>query len=52
MPCYEDDRDFPVCCGELALKIKTALPLESHVEDQACGAVWRLGIEKLGNRRK
>jgi hypothetical protein len=29
----EDDTEFPVCRGELALKIKTALPRQSHVED-------------------
>ena len=52
VPCDEDDREFPVRRGELALKIKTALPRQSDVEDQAGGAIRRIGLEKVGNGRK
>jgi hypothetical protein len=52
VPCYEDDWEFFVCRGELALKIKTALPRQSHVKDQARGAIRRIGLEEVGNGRK
>ena len=50
--CDEDDWEFPVRRGELALKIKTALPRQPHVEDQAGGAIRRLRLEKVGNGRE
>ncbi len=52
VPCDEDDREFLVRRGELTLKIKTALPRQSHVEDQAGGAVRRIRLEKVGNGRE
>src|SRR3954452_7513031 len=52
VPCDEDDWDFSVRRGELALKIKTALPRKPDVEDQAGGAIQRIGLEKVGNGRK
>ena len=48
----EDDWRFFVCRSELALKIKTALPGQPHVEDQARGAIRRIEPEKVGNGRK
>jgi len=45
--CDEDDRDFPVCRGKLALKIKTALPWQSHVEHEAGRAIRRIRFEKF-----
>src|SRR6202790_5245751 len=50
--CDEDDREFPVRRGELALKIKTALPRQPDVEDQAGGSIRRIGLDKVGNGRK
>jgi hypothetical protein len=50
--CHEDDRHLPVCSGKLALKLKTAPPRHSHVEYQASRALRRIGLEKIGNRRK
>ena len=50
--CDEDDWEFPIRRGELALKIKTALPRQPDVEDQAGGAIRRIGLEKIGNGRK
>src|SRR5689334_22542985 len=50
MPCNEDDWKLPAGCDELALKIKAALTRQSHVEDQAGGAVRQLGREKFGHR--
>src|ERR1700676_1298264 len=52
VPCDEDDWEFPVRRGELALKIKTALPRQPDVEDQASGSIRRIGLEKVGNGRK
>src|ERR1700692_4959450 len=52
VPCDEDDWQFPVRRGELALTIKTALPRQPDVEHQAGGAIRRVGREKVGNRRK
>src|SRR5258707_4758575 len=42
VPCDEDDWELPVRGGELALKIKTALPGQPDVEDQAGGAIRRI----------
>ena len=50
--CDKDDRELPVRRGQLALKLETALPRQSHVEHQAAGAVRRISLEKIGNRRK
>jgi hypothetical protein len=45
-PCRdEDDWDFLVCCGELVLKIKSALPRQSDVEYS--GTFRRIGLEKV-----
>src|ERR1700730_15127216 len=52
VPRDEDDWEFPVRRGELALKIKTALPRQPDVEDQAGGAIRRIRLEKVGNGRK
>ena len=52
VPCDEDDWEFPVRRGELALKFKTALPRQPDVENQAGGAIRRIGLEKVGNGRK
>src|SRR4051794_33863954 len=52
VPCDEDDWEFPVRRGKLALKIKTALPRQPDVEDQAGGAIRRAGLEIVGNGRK
>src|SRR4029077_14987762 len=49
VPSDEDDRQFPVRRGELALKVKTASPGQPDVEDQAGGAIRRIGPEKVGN---
>src|SRR4051794_12419517 len=49
VPCDEDDWEFPVRRGEFALKIKTALPRQPDVEDQAGGAIRTAGLEKVGN---
>src|SRR6516225_8276229 len=49
MPGDEDDREFPVRRGKLALKIKAALPRQPDVEDQAGWAIRRIGLEKVGN---
>jgi hypothetical protein len=48
----EDDREFLVRRGELALEIQAALPRQSHVEDQAGGAVSRTRLEEIGNSRE
>ena len=48
----EDDRNLPFRRRELALKIKAALTGQSDVENQAGGAIRRIGFEKVGNRRK
>jgi hypothetical protein len=52
VPCDEDDWEFSVRRGELALKIKTPLPRQPDVEDQAGGANRRIKLEKVGNGRK
>jgi hypothetical protein len=52
VPCDEDDWQFPVRRGELALKIKTALSGQPDVDDQAGGAIRQIGLEKVGNGRK
>src|SRR6266446_2102536 len=41
VPCDEDDWQFLVRRGELALKIKTASPGQPDVEDKAGGAIRR-----------
>src|SRR3954470_20164418 len=50
--CDEDDWEFPLSGGELALEIKTASPRQSHIQHQARRAIGRLGLEKIGNGRK
>src|SRR5882672_9921321 len=52
VPCDEDDWKVPVRRSELALKLETALPRQSHVKDQTTGAIWRIDLEKVGNGRK
>ena len=52
MRCDEDDRHLPVRSGKVALKLKTASPRHSHVEYQAGGALRRINLEKIVNRRK
>src|ERR1700758_2675792 len=52
MRCNENDRHLPVRSSKVALKLKTASPRHSHVEHQASGALRRIGLEKIGNRRK
>src|ERR1700730_8309106 len=52
VPGNEDDWEFPVRRGELALKIKTALLRQPDVENQAGRAIRRIGLEKVGNGRK
>src|SRR5262245_2990545 len=37
--CDEDNRHLPICRGKVALKLKTASPWHSHVEDQASRTV-------------
>ena len=46
MPCNEDDWEVPFRRGEFALKIKTALPWQSHVEDQTGGAIRGSDLRK------
>jgi hypothetical protein len=50
--CNEDDRHLSVRSGEVALKLKTASPGHSYVEHQASRTIRRIGLEKIGNRRK
>jgi hypothetical protein len=50
MPRDEGDRESHICRGELALKIKAALPRQSYIEHQAGGAVRQIALEKVGNR--
>src|SRR5262249_47331998 len=45
----EDDRDLPVCSGELTLEIEAALAGQSDVEYKAVGAIRRIGPKKLGD---
>ena len=49
---YEDDRDLDIRSGELALKIQTAPPRQSDVQDEAGGTVRAVGVEEVGNGRK
>jgi hypothetical protein len=51
-PVIEARRPTSVRRGEFALKIKTALLQQSHVEDQTGAAIRRIGPEKIGNGRK
>ena len=48
----EDDRERHARRGKIALKFQPAPSRHSHVENQACRAIGRLGFRKLGNRRK
>ena len=48
----EDYRELRIRPDKLALKIKAALPRQSHVEHQAGGAIRQIGLEKVGNGRK
>src|SRR5215469_7148470 len=50
--CDEDDRHLPVCSRKVALKLKTASPWHSDVEYEASRPLRRIGLEKIGNRRK
>src|SRR5580704_289209 len=52
MPSDKDDWKLPAARDELALKIKPTLPGQSDIEHQAGGAVRRIRLEKVGNRRK
>src|ERR1700677_3040003 len=52
MPRDEDDRELRIRPGELALKIKAALPRQSYVEHQAGGALRGSGLEKVDNTPK
>src|SRR5262249_30052546 len=49
VPCDEDDREFPVCRGELTLQIEAALPRQSDIEYQAGWTIGRIGLEEVGN---
>jgi hypothetical protein len=49
LPCDEDDREFPIRRGELALKIKTTLPRRPDAENPTGGAIRQVGLEKVGN---
>jgi hypothetical protein len=48
----KDDRDFPLCGSELALKIEPALARQSDIEYQAGGAIRWIGFKEFGNGRK
>src|ERR1700757_2641429 len=52
VPRYEDDRDLDIRSRELALKIQTAPPRQSNVQDEAGGTVRAVGFEEIGNGRK
>ena len=52
MPGDEDDWEFFVRGGELALKIKSALPWQSHVKHQAGRDFRQFGPQKVGNGGK
>jgi hypothetical protein len=52
VPGDEDDWDLSVGRRELALKIQTALPRQSHIEDQTGGATRRIELKKVRDRRK
>ncbi len=43
---------MPVCGDKFALKLETASPRHSYVEHQASRTIRRIGLEKIGNRRK
>jgi hypothetical protein len=44
--------EFSIRRGKVALKIKTAFPWQSDIENQASGAIRRTGLKKVGNGRK
>src|SRR5882762_2726843 len=50
MPRDEDNWEAPVSCGEVALKLETASPRQSHVEHQAGRPVRLFAFQKIGNR--
>src|SRR5262245_30401726 len=50
--CDEDDRHLPVCSDKFTLKLKTTSPRHSYVKHHASRTVRRIGLEKIGNRRK
>src|ERR1700722_6499625 len=52
VPGDEDDRQVPVGCGKLALKIETALSRKPDVEHEASRTIREIGRNKVGNRRK
>src|SRR5712671_5783539 len=49
MPGDKDDWEFFLRRRELALKVETASPRQSHVEHQAAGPVRRGGLQKVGD---
>jgi hypothetical protein len=52
VPRDENDWNFPVRGGELALQIEATLPRQSDIEHQAGGTIGRIGLEKVGNGRE
>ena len=52
VPRYEDNRDLDIRSRELALKIQTAPPRQSNVQDEAGGTVRAVRFEEVGNGRK
>src|ERR1700751_4813606 len=52
VPRHEDDWDLDIRSRELALKIQTALPRQSNVQNEAGGTVRAVGFEEIGNGRK
>src|ERR1700756_1756087 len=52
VPRYEDNRDLGIRSRELALKIQTAPPRQSDVQDKAGRTVRAVGFEEVRNGRK
>jgi hypothetical protein len=50
MSGYKDDRDFDICSCKLTLKVKPALPRQSHIEHEAGWAIRAVGFEESGSR--
>src|SRR5215472_6212867 len=50
--CLHSHRYVPVRSSKIALKLKTASPRHSDVEYEASRPLRRIGLEKIGNRRK
>jgi hypothetical protein len=48
----ENDRESDARRGEITLKIQSAPPRQSHIEDQTGRAVGRFGSQKVGNGSK